>query len=196
MELRFIPSSSYLDGFQHWLQRSIARCFYSVDLNSRRRVSNRQLSISYQNQFPSEVIASTSAVFERRKSTGWLDVGDLPASVPGIVDCDVVTSGSTSQSADDYDDDGDHDARRALDEIESIHLRLLAEMSDVDDDFDERHFFDVFVADDDDPVRRCRSVGCLSTSHPFDVFYAPDDRRSRSSFYLDVPQSFSEEGFR
>ena len=177
------------------LRRSIARCFYSVDLDSRRRVSNRQLSISYQNLFPSEVIASTSAVFERRKSTGWVDVGELPASVPGITDCDAVTSASTSQSADDFDDDGDHDARRALDEIESIHLRLLAEMSDVDDDVDERHIFDIFI-DDDDPVRRCRSVGFLSTPHPFDGFYAPDERRSRSSFYLDVPQPYSEEVFR
>jgi hypothetical protein len=124
--------------------------------------------------FPSEVIASTSVLFERRKSAGWLE--NLPK-----IEYDL-TSGSTSQSADDLNDD--HDARRALDEIESIHLRLLAEMSDVDDDVDERRFFDVF---DDDAVRRCRSVGCLSTFNPVDNFYGHDDRRSRSSCYLDVP---------
>jgi len=107
----------------------------------------------------------------------------------------------------------DAEARRALDEIELIHLRLLAEMSDVDEDFDEERFcrqnyitaarsFDGGVVDlstrsqnfvdsnveSDDTIRRSRSFANLS------YFYdgrQPDPRRSRSSCYLAVPEMFT-----
>ena len=134
---------------------------------------NRQLSISYQNLYPSEVIAATSRLLERRKSAGWVD------AIPSHVDYDLTSRSGVVETDDDVE------TRRALDEIESIHLRLLAEMSDVDDDIEERRFFAVY---NDDVIRRCRSVGCLSTyAPPLDAFYGHDDRRSKSSCYLDLP---------
>jgi hypothetical protein len=108
-------------------------------------------------------------------------------------------------------DDGD--ARRALDEIELIHLRLLAEMSDVEDDVNERRFFDCrptfdenwstfqqFVeSENDEPeeevIRRSKSFGNLLSTNQFEdadfIQYSDDRRRSRSSCLLHIPDSFS-----
>jgi hypothetical protein len=136
-------------------------------------------SMSYQNLFPGDILTTSALpaqIFERRKSTGWLD--SLPLSPPRV-EFDAFST-EASQSVDEMSDDGD--ARRALDEIESIHLRLLAEMSDdLDDGLD----------DGSEAVRRCRSVGCLATFRADDGLF--DDRRSRSSCFLYVPNWLSSE---
>ena len=148
----------------------------------------------------------TSQFYERRRSTG--------SESRSKIDVD----GSSEQTSCD-----DGDARRALDEIELIHLRLLAEMSDVDEDVvNERRFFDVrqsirslddglqedsstfqnFVESEneeseEDVIRRCRSFGCLMSTNRFVdenfLQYSDDRRRSRSSCFLNIPDSFSSE---
>jgi hypothetical protein len=165
----------------------------------------------------------TTHLYARRRSTGgqaWFEeIGLRPLSPPRIELGSSWSESTTSRSCDDIDANDanncdDAEARRALDEIELIHLRLLAEMSDVDEDFDEERFcrqsyitatrsFDGgvvdsnlstrrqnFVDESDDVLRRSRSVANLS------YFYdgaQPDPRRSRSSCYLAVPEMYTPE---
>ena len=138
----------------------------------------------------------------RRRSTGgqpWLDGN--PLSPPRFELNSFSGETVTSRSCEDFVD-GDADARRALDEIELIHLRLLAEMSDIDDDIDEQRFFYhrqkpkvetprrfVESESDEDVIRRCKSVMQFSTPYLFDnkSQFRLEKRRSRSSCYLAQP---------
>ena len=193
--------------------------YHDISCGSLPTAMMSHLSLSYQNLYENDDVTTASHLYARRRSTGgqpWLEeIGLRPLSPPRIELGSSWSESTTSRSYDDIDanDCDDADARRTLDEIELIHLRLMAEMSDVDEDFDEERYcrqsyitatrsFDGAVVDSNSSTRRQKnfvdsnedSNVVIRRSRSFtnlSYFYdgsQPDPRRSRSSCYLAIPE--------